>query len=222
VNIILKRNLILVLKIFSVLSLLVVSIVFGIKYITSEKSNATIDTELNSYKSSNSALAELVDNYTQEISQLKHDITIALQYAEDWKSYAEALSAEIIYVPEYHEQITVEEVEVEVPVYVNNQWREFESPAILMSWVKEHLAYLWIVGDQVADCDDYALRLQLEAYKDGYFLSVQLIQDGMLNGKNVSNYLQLHMGNLVMIGNEIYFIEPQPNYFRVVFVCNRD
>lgn len=218
----LKRNLILVLKIAGVLSLLVISIYFGIKDNVSEKSIAALNTELYAYKSTNSVLSETADNYTKDIYQLKQNLAFAQQYADDWKSYAENLSAEFIYVPEYHDQTIVKEVEVEKPVYVNNQWREFESPAILMSWSTEHLLYLWMVGDQVADCDDYAARLQLEAYKDGYLLSVQLIQDGMLNGKNVSNYLQSHMGNLAMIGNEIYFIEPQPEYFRIVFVCHRD
>jgi hypothetical protein len=218
----LKRNLILALNIVGVLGLLAISIAFSVKQDAWSKSIDSFHTELNTCKSANSALAESVDNYTKENLQLKQYLAAAQQYAEDWKIYAENLSADIIYVPEYHEQTIIKEVEVDNPVYVNNQWREFESPAILMSWAKEHLAYLWLVGDQVADCDDYASRLQLEAYKDGYFLSVQLIENGMLNGKNVSNYLQLHMGNLAMIGNEIYFIEPQPDYFRIVFVCNRD
>src|SRR4030042_2439559 len=183
---ILKKHLILILNIGVVLSCLLVMVIFSINQDVWANSIAAIDTELNTYKIANSALAETVDNYTKENLQLKQDITVAQAYAGDWKSYAEALSAEIIYVPEYHEQTTVKEVEVETPVYINSQWREFESPAILMSWAKEHLAYLWIIGDQVADCDDYAARLQLEAYKDGYLLSVQMIQNGMLNGKNVS------------------------------------
>jgi hypothetical protein len=49
-----------------------------------------------------------------------------------------------------------------------------------------------------------------------------LIMDGMLYDKNISNYVEAHMGNLAMIGNEIYFIEPQPDFFRVVYVCDRD
>lgn len=218
----LKKNLILALNIVGALGLLGISIFFGIKQDMQVQSIAALNIELNEYKSTNSALEELVDNYTKENAQLKQNLITAQQYAEDWKSFAENLSAEIIYVPEYHEQTTVKEVEVETPVYLNNQWREFESVGDLTEWVKEHLGYIWTVGDQVADCDDYASRLQLEAYKDGYLISVQLIQNGMLYGKNVSNYLELHMGNLAMIGNEIYFVEPQPDYFRIVFVCNRD
>jgi hypothetical protein len=218
----LKRNLLLTLNVASILGLLAISIVLGIKYNASEKLIEEYNTEVNYYESKISALLKSVDNYTQENFQLRQNLTAAQQYADDWKSFAENLSAAIIYVPEYHEQTTVKEVEVETPVYVNNQWREFDSSASLISWVEEHLAYIWTAGGQVADCDDYASRLQLEAYKDGYFLSVQLIENGMLSGKNVSNYSQLHMGNLAMVGNEIYFIEPQPDYFRIVFVCNRD
>ncbi len=160
--------------------------------------------------------------YAAENTRLKEEMKSIQQYAAELKQYADNLSGRVIYVPQYHEQVTVKEVEVAKPVYVNNEWREFESVASLTEWVKEHLAYIWIVGDKAADCDDYAERLQREAFKDGYLLSLQVIVGGMLNGKNVSNYMDLHMGNLAIVGNEIYFIEPQPEYFRVVFVCYRD
>jgi len=187
-----------------------------------ENSLTVLISELSNNQSSVSQSGIALDSYATEISQLKLDLAAAQKYAEDWKSYAENISAQVISAPEYHEQTTIKEVEVEKPVYVNNEWREFESPAVLMGWAKEHLAYLWVVGNQIADCDDYASRLQLEAFKDGYLLSVQLIKDGKLDGKNVSNYTELHMGNLAMIGNEIYFVEPQPDYFRIVYVCDRD
>jgi hypothetical protein len=199
----LKRPLLLGTNIGILLCFLVLSIAFCVKNDGNDKSITELNQDLLAYISVNYALAELFGINTEANSLLNQDIPTTKQY-----SVAEALPAK--------------EVKVEKPIYVNNQWREFESPAVLMSWVKEHLANLWIVGDQVADCDDYASRLQYKAYKDGYLLSVQIIKDGMLDGKNVSNYQQSHMGNLAMIGNEIYFIEPQPKYFRIVFVCNRD
>ncbi len=176
------------------------------------------NSELSADKSDNNTL----EGYIKENDRLKQELAAARQSVADCKQYADNLSAKVVYVPEYHEQTTVKEVEVDKPVYVNNEWREFESAAKLMEWSEEHLAVIWIVGDQVADCDDYAARLQREAFKDGYLLSLQVISGGMLNGKNVSNYTALHMGNLAMVGNDIYFIEPQPEYFRIVFVCHRD
>jgi hypothetical protein len=208
---------------------IVVSIVFfslivviGVTYQNQGKASYIFSADINSYKSTNDALEESIDNYKQENEQLKQTIATTQQEVDDWRSYADGLSAQIIYVPEYHEQTITKEVEVDKPVYINNEWREFESPAVLMSWAKDHLATLWIVGNQIADCDDYAERLQLEAFKAGYLLSLQLIEDGILFGKNVSNFQEPHMGNIAMIGNEIYFIEPQPDYFRIVYVCDRD
>ncbi|MFC2038142.1 hypothetical protein ACFLUG_00005, partial [Chloroflexota bacterium] len=61
------------------------------------------------------------------------------------------------------------------------------------------------------DCDDYALALQRRAAKDGYLMSVTTItQDNN----------QLHMINLVTIGNAIYYIEPQTD--EAWFYCNLD
>jgi hypothetical protein len=147
-----------------------------------------------------------------------------------------SITHEIIKVPEYiiTEKIvtvnvsteTVREIPVEIEKIVNGKLKEFSSLGELTDWVNEHLAVLLstsINGTAFAlDCDDYACRLQQEAYQDGYAISVQLVENGMLDGKNVSNYTEFHMGNLAVIGDEIYFIEPQPEYFRVVYVCNRD
>ena len=49
------------------------------------------------------------------------------------------------------------------------------------------------------DCDDYALELQRRASKDGYLMSVTIIEKDD----------QPHMINLVTIGNDVYYIEPQ-------------
>jgi len=197
-------------------------VILGVAFINLGETAARFSAEINTYKFANSVLTETIDKYTQENDQLKQVITVAQMEAENRDNYIESITAQVIYVPEYHEQIIINKVEVDKPVYINNEWREFESPASLMSWVKEHLANLWIVGNQIADCDDYASRLQVEAFKDGYLLSVQLVTDGMLYGKNISNFLEPHMGNLAIISNEIYFIEPQPEYFRLVYVCDRD
>ncbi len=189
----------------------------GIKQSTSEKNLADLKTEVNTLQPANNTEQ---DPYLTENEQLKQELTSAQQDASDWKSYADNLSSQLSVISQYYQQPIVKEVQVDNPVYVNNQWREFASPADLMAWVKDHLVTIWSVGDKAADCVDYATRLQLEAYKDGYLMSVQIINNGMLDGINVSNYTECHMGDLVIVGKEIYFVEPQPKYFRIVFVCN--
>lgn len=189
----------------------------GIRQNSSDQSLASLSTEMNALKNDNSTLAA---SYVEENNRLKQELTIAQKNADDWKLYASDVTAQLAALSAEIKQVTIKETEK--LVYVNGQIREFESPDALMKWANENLATLWFVGDQVADCDDYAARLQLKAYQDGYIMSVQLIKDGLLNGKNVSNYLEPHMGNLAMVGNNIYFIEPQPEYFRIVYVCHRD
>jgi len=143
--------------------------------------------------------------------------TVRIEYVD-----RPVITEKIVTVNVTLEKITILEKIVKEPIYINGEWREFESLGVLTEWAEKHLADIWMVGSKMADCDDYAERLQTEAYKDGYLLSSQLVTGGMLNGKNVSNFTEVHMGNLAMVGNAIYFIEPQPEYFRVIFVCNRD
>uniref|UniRef100_A0A6M3IVD8 Uncharacterized protein n=1 Tax=viral metagenome TaxID=1070528 RepID=A0A6M3IVD8_9ZZZZ len=136
-----------------------------------------------------------------------------------------------IYIDRWHEpeivtvnNTIIKEVikEVEITRVINNSWREFESLSEFTAWVDGKLTYLMPSSSYTVDCDDYALRLQQEAYKDGYFLSVQLVLDGYLWGKRVTNNTEPHMGNLVVIGNEVFFIEPQPDDYRVIKICDKD
>ena len=60
------------------------------------------------------------------------------------------------------------------------------------------------------DCDDYAFDLQKRAIEAGYLISATIIQK---NGRP-------HMINLVAIGNDIFYIEPQTD--KVWFHSHRD
>jgi len=144
---------------------------------------------------------------------------------------------EVVKVPEPYvvEKVVIEVVTVnqtiekeiikEVIKYRDRtDWRYFESLTEFTAWVDDKLVVLFpINGDtKTADCDDYAERLQREAYKDGYFISVQIVETGRIMGKVVSDNEGLHMGNLVMIGNGVYYVEPQPEKFRIIRICDRD
>lgn len=108
----------------------------------------------------------------------------------------------------------VKEVTVEKPV----EQKEFSSKEQLIEWLGEDdntTAVIFSPGDGEAsdnefDCDDYALNLQQRALKDGFLMSTTITEkDG-----------QLHMINLTVIGNEVYYIEPQTD--EVWFYCYRD
>ena len=99
----------------------------------------------------------------------------------------------------------VEEVTIEKPT----EQREFSSKEELRKWLRDDHTdknvYIWDAPDGTKrssenyDCDDFALDLQRLASEDGFFMSVTIID------KNN----QPHMINLVTIGNDIYYIEPQ-------------
>ena len=147
----------------------------------------------------------------------------------EWYSYP---------VPEVHiiETQKIIETRVEVPVIVEKQVevekivyqpypvREFKSLEEFTKWAKHHLiSMLPILGyENKADCDDYAEHLQREAAKEGYLVSSVLILDGRCAGKYVIDLPNYHMGNMVMIDNNIYYVEPQPTGFRIVWLCYRD
>lgn len=77
---------------------------------------------------------------------------------------------------------------------------EFESLAELEAWLAqdETDTTLYIYGSGCIleyDCDDYAVALSRNALADGYSVSLQIEGNHMLNS--------------TIIGNNVYFIEPQ-------------
>ena len=104
----------------------------------------------------------------------------------------------------------VREVVKEVTVEKPKDLGEFSSKEDLEKWLAEDTldeiaVFRFALPDGTEassdqfDCDDYALGLQERAHKDGYQMSVTIIEEPE----------GLHMINLVIIGNEIYYIEPQ-------------
>ncbi len=110
----------------------------------------------------------------------------------------------------------VKNVIVEKPI----KQREFASKEELEKWLAEKAAgksiFFFVgpdgtnVSSDKYDCDDYALDLQKRALNDGYLMSATVIEKGD----------KLHMIDLVTIGNDVYYVEPQTN--EVWFYCNRD
>lgn len=77
--------------------------------------------------------------------------------------------------------------------------------------------------DTIVDCDDYALELQYKALADGYIMSFEVIGEGEYNTlfKTPLPPSQcLHAINLAIIGNSVYYIEPQTD--EVVLAAHLD
>ena len=122
-------------------------------------------------------------------------------------------------VPEIFTVNITREIEIEKIVYRDRtDWQFFETLSEFTEWLEGKLVYLL----PPADCDDYARHLQIEAYRSGYILSAQLVDNGNINGKIVSDNKNFHDGIRVDIGNEIYYVEPQLDAFRIIKLCDRD
>ncbi len=73
------------------------------------------------------------------------------------------------------------------------------------------------------DCDDYSLKLQEDALRDGYMLSFEVINSGEYNDLFKEGRIPdgaIHAINSVIIGNKVYYIEPKTR--EIVFVANLD
>lgn len=142
---------------------------------------------------------------------------------------------ETVIIEKLVNQVIEKEVEKKVKEYVTPApLREFSSAEELRDWCEKHMAVLLVPDARgvidlrtptpniKADCDDYAERLQRMAIADGYLMSEQLVYDGKLFGVPVTPEKGYHTGNMTIIGNDVYFIEPQPSIFRIIKVCERD
>ena len=73
------------------------------------------------------------------------------------------------------------------------------------------------------DCDDYALKLQEKALKDGYLMSFEIIHPSEYNELFKQGQIPdgtIHAINSVIIGNKVYYIEPKTH--EIVFVACLD
>jgi len=73
------------------------------------------------------------------------------------------------------------------------------------------------------DCEDYAIRLQDKALRDGYLMSFEVIRsveyNALFKQKRIPNGA-IHAINSVILGNEVYYVEPQTH--EIVFVAYLD
>ncbi len=124
----------------------------------------------------------------------------------------------------------IAEMEEKVP----QKFREFEDLEELTEWLKNNSLPIRLIAGEDGridlvnpkstsqyDCDDYAEDLQKKALEQGLLMSQQLLIEGQVYGVKVSEYTEPHMGNLTVIGNNIYYIESMPPH-NVVRITSRD
>lgn len=104
-------------------------------------------------------------------------------------------------------------VEVEVIREVPMELRDFASVDELIEWlVKDKTDEMLILTfNNGGVCEDYALRLQENGIEAGYKISFQVLYDKQFYqhyGKHLKRGTY-HAVNAVIIGNELWYIEPQ-------------
>jgi len=99
------------------------------------------------------------------------------------------------------------------------KWNDFASMDEFDTWIAvNHVQPVWGDG-KPATCVDYALEMQAQALRAGYRLSVAYTYDGYVApGIKVTNFMGMHWGNLVIIGNSVYWFEPQLKDYHIVYI----
>ncbi|MDP3879114.1 MAG: hypothetical protein Q8Q07_02250 [Dehalococcoidales bacterium] len=133
-----------------------------------------------------------------------------------------------IVTPVYIDKPVLIEDAVSKEAPIPQRFREFESVEELEAWLYfvdlmpvKLIASEGILSIDRLDCDEWAISLQLNALEQGLLVSTQLIENGNIFGTNVGDFTDPHLGNLTIIGNEIYYIGSIPPY-DVVKVAERD
>lgn len=171
--------------------------------------------------------SQLFEAYQHQASYIK-----TLQgYGDELATYYSQLPPEVImetvYIdrPVYRvvERVIVEEKEIEVIIYRNIHARNWESVEHFEQWY-EDLDFRVLLPSPVytVDCNDYSSRLQRMALQQGYSVSEAIAKNRLYAGVKVTKINGLHAGNLVLIGNDYYWVEPQPDMFNIKQLFERD
>ena len=124
--------------------------------------------------------------------------------------------------------MTTQIVEVEVPavkiIEISKQYKDWQSVEQFKEWYgSQHFTTLMPNGGdlETADCDDYASWVARTALSDGYLVSLALV-DGTGRIYETAIGKPYHMGNLITVGNGVYYVEPYCNEFKVLWVTDLD
>lgn len=185
-------------------------------------------------------LIETQAELTAATTKVEMQYQQALEYHDRWIETQAELDElqtkppEIIPIEVPVEIIKEVPVIVEVEKKVTRKFREFEDLTELKGWLEENMLPIVLIAGKDGsvdflkpkstsqyDCDDYAEDLQRKALEQGFLMSQQLILNGKIFGVKVSEITEPHMGNLTVIGNDIYYIESIPSH-SVARITGRD
>ena len=189
--------------------------------------NDLIDTEYQLTLSHNETahMHEAWDGLYEEYGDAKDTADFwADKYMQTDQLYLDCLNKPPIIITEYLEiEVPVEVIkEVVKPVSTPmTEWRDFKSKTEFYEWY-DNLVVIWIDTGKAVDCDDWSEFVWDMAYNDGYRMSEPIIHQGQYCGRHVQDNNILHIGGQVQIGNSYYYFEPNPEFDRLIYLCDRD
>jgi hypothetical protein len=157
-------------------------------------------------------IAVAIIAYCLGASSAYEDLVITTRHAQISPVDVRLISTHTV---EYVEKIVIEKEYVDVVRDVPVEYRNFTDQLELQQWLEERNKTATIYfqrGDAVIDCDDFAMELQKEALADGYIISFEIISVNEYNhlfSIPLPESQSLHAINLSIIGNDVYYIEPQ-------------
>jgi len=167
---------------------------------------------------------QVIENQRQDIQGLlNREPSVVIEYVQ----LPPEVVVETIYIdkPVYKvvEKVIIEEKEVEVIIYRNIYARKWESVEQFEQWYGD-LDFRVLLPSSVytVDCDDYSERLQRLALQQGYPVSEAMAKNRLYAGVWVTKAPGIHAGCMVLIGNDYYWVEPQPDMFNIKRLFERD
>lgn len=141
---------------------------------------------------------------TESLTTKLHDLTFNLEETKSTLSYTNlALSHINLALMEANETISQERTEILAP----RELRNFSSIEELELFLAEDNTNEYEYISNEFDCDDFALMLQRNALEKGYIINCQTL-------------FTAHVLNMVIINNEIYYIEPMTD--EIIFLTHVD
>lgn len=121
-------------------------------------------------------------------------------------------------IVEHHTEIVYETIEKTLTevIEVEKPLRHFES-------IGELQRFLEPISIWAGDCEDYAFQMQSLARAEGYIIDFEVIYPEEYNHLFRKTKIKpwiVHAINLAIVGEKVYYIEPQSK--EVVFVINLD
>ena len=141
---------------------------------------------------------------------------------KDVSHYVEIPKVEV--VEKFVEKKVVEQVPVieyvEVEKEVPAKLKQFESEEELVEWLHidktDELPYI----KDLFECENFARTLMRHALEDGYYMSFQVLKN--YRRPDTKEFIEgPHAINSTIIGNYIYFIEPQTDNFWVAYALEK-